>query len=524
MSGVEKKGVFFAKRGKSSRSSNPSREEAQTAAKILISSIGGSPAILTETLWALKQKQWIPDKIYVVTTCFEPIAGELSNIDRIVEALSLRDAEGGPFGSLFGVSWPTIEIWIPSKPDSDVSTSILAFVNRSLKSPFEPKDTLLKTIDSYEDALQMGECIFEVVKKATESENSEVHVSTAGGYKTMSSHCLVALTTFGRLQDSASHTLVSPGYERLGDFWHPHYKPNTVLNGTSLKPRDAKVNLIETPFVPLPSSLKKADTDAFKRLTLAETMRRIRAARQFVKAPKIDLIIEETESGAAPVTKVVLGCETFAVTPRLFLCLLFLSKFGDGFSKSDFKDLGVFDEYQIIRNRIRDEPDMAYDPLTQYISLHEYCEKHAKGCADDSSKLNAASAYEFAIEHLIKLGGSRDGWSFWKIAASLASEDSFFKQKNNQDDFKVSISSTKEFRERLIQEFDTASLTKIEIFVKLMQIARSLIADLMSVQLGQSEARGAISDLGPTLADCLIVKSGDRIKIGCPIEQVTFSG
>jgi CRISPR-associated protein NE0113 (Cas_NE0113) len=81
------------------------------------------------------------------------------------------------------------------------------------------------------DSIAFGNAVCEVVQRETRDEEATVHLSLAGGRKTMSFHGGAAMTLFGRPQDELSHVLVHPPSleQRDADFWWPgHNKPGDI--------------------------------------------------------------------------------------------------------------------------------------------------------------------------------------------------------------------------------------------------------------------------------------------------------
>ena len=276
-----------------------------------------------------------------------------------------------------------------------------------LEPDFEHSEDMLEGVDDYEDALAMGEAIFEQVKVAKSNDANEIHVSSAGGRKTMSSHCLAAMSTFGRLQDIASHTLVSPDYEILKDFWHPGYKSDVPLAG-GLKPKDARVNLIEIPFVPLTTYMVGGAHQSLEDLTLRQVMKQIRCARQYEKQPSIELRIDgnwERKQGI-----VVIDCEEFIVSTRVFTSLYLLysasQKADVGFSAT-FSDLDVFKKHEFIRQDMEEE-ESNDDLVTSIIQLIEKCYELQKSISNGAS-LNAAASYEYAMSIVKSMDRKTEG-------------------------------------------------------------------------------------------------------------------
>ena len=105
--------------------------------------------------------------------------------------------------------------------------------------------------------------IVQLVGELCQGENSQLHVSIAGGRKTMGFFMGYALSLYGREQDSLSHVLVDAQYENLPSFYYP--KPYSYLindrDGKEIDAKDGKVMLAEIPWVRLglgvPEDLKQ---------------------------------------------------------------------------------------------------------------------------------------------------------------------------------------------------------------------------------------------------------------------------
>jgi CRISPR-associated protein (TIGR02584 family) len=107
------------------------------------------------------------------------------------------------------------------------------------------------------DNTVVADFITEQVREITADANVSLHVSIAGGRKTMGFYVGYALSLFGRAQDRLSHVLVSPPFESLKEFFYP--APHTRLihdrDGHSLDAKDARVHLGDIPFVRLRDGL-----------------------------------------------------------------------------------------------------------------------------------------------------------------------------------------------------------------------------------------------------------------------------
>jgi len=170
--------------------------------------IGGSPAILTESLaaYAAEQHPMIADEIHVVTT----LVGRRRLLEQFVE-------QGG---------WVDFQQAYPVYSKLNFDDSCIEVAGN------------LDDIESEADNRIMMESIFSIVRN-TSVEDSRILASIAGGRKTMSYYLGLAMSLFAKEGDVLTHVLVPQEWERDRTFLFP--KPSEV----------AQVNLIQTPFVRL---------------------------------------------------------------------------------------------------------------------------------------------------------------------------------------------------------------------------------------------------------------------------------
>lgn len=64
-----------------------------------------------------------------------------------------------------------------------------------------------------------ADAIVELVRRCTQDDQTALHVSIAGGRKTMGFFMGYALSLYGRPQDRLSHVLVSAPFESNHDFY-----------------------------------------------------------------------------------------------------------------------------------------------------------------------------------------------------------------------------------------------------------------------------------------------------------------
>jgi CRISPR-associated protein (TIGR02584 family) len=159
--------------------------------RILLAVTGLSPQIVTETLYALaaaRQPAWVPTEIHVVTT--KPGA---ENVRR-----TLLSKDPGWFHRLRG----------------DYRLPEMAFGSKNIHIMTQPDGKPLDDILEDADNSAVADFITEQVRARTSDPTASLHVSIAGGRKTMGFYIGYALSLFGRAQDRLSHVLISPPYDR----------------------------------------------------------------------------------------------------------------------------------------------------------------------------------------------------------------------------------------------------------------------------------------------------------------------
>ena len=201
--------------------------------KILLVASGMSPQVLTETLYALLHEEppFVPDEVHMVTTSI----GKNGAISQLL-------AEGDGYFYRFC---------------RDYNFSESAFKQDFIHVIRDNEDNELTDIVTREDNENAADYITELIRKYTEDDNSSLHVSLAGGRKTMSYFTGYALSLYGRPQDRLSHVLIDPGYEGLRDFYYPTPVSSIIIdrNGQELDASKAQVSLADIPFIRLREDL-----------------------------------------------------------------------------------------------------------------------------------------------------------------------------------------------------------------------------------------------------------------------------
>lgn len=232
-------------------SAQPKQEQSAAQAPsnsevVLLAVIGMSPAILTETIWALAAEQppVIPDRIVVVTTLqgreqVKQLFAETSALKKQSPWNALRQALEQRGHNLkgklrFGATANDIRVITGHDKTSE----------RTIE---------LNDIRDRADNEAAADFLLEQVRTFVENPDIQLIVSIAGGRKTLSALMYACVTLAGRETDRLTHVLVSEPFETLRDFWFPH-QPGGALkdrDGHEHDPKSAKVELAHVPFVPL---------------------------------------------------------------------------------------------------------------------------------------------------------------------------------------------------------------------------------------------------------------------------------
>ena len=206
--------------------------------RILLSVTGMSPAVVMETLYALvTEKNFIPTEIRLITT--------LQGKNKIMK--SLLGIEGGRVIGI-GALNEFIQDYGKKYGFSDI------YFDESCISVIKNKEGKeLSDIQSPEENEIASDQIVSLVGNLCQDDESAIHVSIAGGRKTMGFFLGYALSLYGREQDRLSHVLVSPDFESLDNFYYPKPYSHPIFNrkGEEIDASNAQVMLAEIPWVRL---------------------------------------------------------------------------------------------------------------------------------------------------------------------------------------------------------------------------------------------------------------------------------
>ena len=213
---------------------------------ILLAVTGMSPAVLTETVWALahETEPVIPHRIIVVTT----VAGRRRIVDDLFhprdglagrcvwDALraALHAAGHEIAGKLrFGTTPDDIRVITAADPATARSAELADLRNRA-------------------DNEAAADFLLDQVRAITANPDTRLIASIAGGRKTMGALLYACMTLAGREEDRLSHVLVNEPYETLPTFFFPGQAlPVTDRSGQPVVADPPVVELADVPFVAL---------------------------------------------------------------------------------------------------------------------------------------------------------------------------------------------------------------------------------------------------------------------------------
>ena len=205
--------------------------------RVLLAVSGLSPQIVTETVYALTQAQtpaWVPTEIHLLTTTEGANRARLSLFSNDLGWFHRLCADYGLSGIRFDASHIHVLQNASGQPMDDIRT--------------------------VEDNSAAADAITAKVRELSADEHCALHVSIAGGRKSMGFYVGYALSLYGRAQDRLSHVLVSEPFEQTLDFFYPTPQSRVLkrADGRMADTKDAQVTLAHIPFVSLRHGLPEA--------------------------------------------------------------------------------------------------------------------------------------------------------------------------------------------------------------------------------------------------------------------------
>lgn len=295
--------------GKSKVRQTSPTESVQGGQIVLLSVTGMSPAVLTETVWALAfpadrdRLPIIPDRVIALTTTVgrDAITQQLFGPDCIWE--SLRKAVLGSRHSIdsrlcFGTTGDCVKI----------------FTRKS-----GGRTTELKDISTEAENTAVADFITDELWGHVEKPGTRLIASISGGFKTMSALFFACMSLLGRKDDLITHVLVNAPYDTVLDprFFFPAQLRQELRDrdGHLHLAHQARLRLGFVPFVPLQDLLEKYT----KPRSYSDLVERCRGnlSRHVRQPVRLRLVVSRRQ--------VQVNQVTLTLAPQPFLFLLFLA-------------------------------------------------------------------------------------------------------------------------------------------------------------------------------------------------------
>lgn len=202
---------------------------------VLIATMGSSPAVLTETVWALAhmKKPIVPDEIVVLSA--------RNSVDKMKR--DLLEGSDPVWGRLLSAL----------KKDKISIDGKLIFGSMSIHIIPDARKNEMWDLRSSEDNLLAADFMMQEIRKYSEPPDTEIIASIAGGRKTMSALLLSCMTLLGREEDKVVHVLLPEELEGGAEppFYFPQKGVTHVSKRTGKKYKGDKLRseLFEVPFV-----------------------------------------------------------------------------------------------------------------------------------------------------------------------------------------------------------------------------------------------------------------------------------
>lgn len=264
--------------------------------RIVVAVTGLTPQIVTETLYALACRDadpWIPHEVHLITTATGAENARLN---------LLHDEKNGWFHRL--------------RRDYDLPE--IAFPVENIHVLRDAAGAPLDDIRTQAQNTLAADFIMDKVRELTQEPSNALHVSIAGGRKTMGYYLGYALSLYGRPQDRLSHVLVSDPYETNRDFYYPTPYDHPIHckregKEVTVDARNARVELADIPFVRLREGLPARLREGRAAFSLV-----VSEANRSLAPPKLVIDIRNR--------KVTADDKEVKLSPTEFLLLLWLAR------------------------------------------------------------------------------------------------------------------------------------------------------------------------------------------------------
>ncbi len=255
---------------------------------------GLTPQLVTETLYALAQEgsEAVPDRIEAITTS--------EGQRRLTLTLLAEDGGHGHLDHLCA--------------DYGIDRSALVFDKSCIHVIQGANGEPLADIVDERDNIAAADLIHERIRTLTDATR-RLHVSLAGGRKTMGFYAGYSLSLYGRPYDRLSHVLVNPPFEAHPQFFYPPPEPVTLQlpeRNNVISTREAEVRLADLPFVRLREEL--GDELPYEGLSFSGAVAR---AQQVLARPELGIDLTDR--------KAYLQGQPLSLSPTHFVWLTWLA-------------------------------------------------------------------------------------------------------------------------------------------------------------------------------------------------------
>ena len=176
---------------------------------ILLSITGGSPSVLTETLYGIyKNNLTWPDEIQVITTKFGEKQLRLALFEKNEQDNNVIEQLCADYG-------------IDNVP---------CFSSEQVHIVPDANNNEVDDARSEADQEALADYIVKAVAQLCDDSNNTIHASISGGRKTMTFYLGYAMTLFARKDDMLSHVLLTDPQYEIGDFYYPTPYSNRIKN------------------------------------------------------------------------------------------------------------------------------------------------------------------------------------------------------------------------------------------------------------------------------------------------------
>ena len=247
------------------------------ARRVLLVVTGLTPQVVTETLFALAQESpdALPNELHVLTTTEGAERAKLALLSEQPGWFHRLRLDHGLPPIDFGLQHIHVLCGADGNPLSDIRTA--------------------------QDNACAADQVAELIRRFTLDARTQLHVSLAGGRKTLGFFAGYALSLWGRDWDRLSHVLVSEPFESSWDFFYPtpYERIIETRGGKLANCMHAEVTLADLPFVRLRHGL--AQSQLSDRADFAQAVQTAQAQLGPARL-RIDLQRQEVHAAGRPVT------------------------------------------------------------------------------------------------------------------------------------------------------------------------------------------------------------------------------